>query len=257
MKVPISLIIDDPAPVISVYKEHSPAGALTRDGRPLIPTFPNSLLFDFCDVVEAYGIKGKFSIVPMPANKGDIRYGIEGVADEDMKLWLDTVKKRVTPFFTIGPEMLTHYKAVDPASGKPLEMDEKEWAKDKDRSALTPYIAKALSILNEAGFDAFGVTSPWKFGIQVEEEYEALYELLREDQRGNVTVDKIRSIVSDELDGAGYYKQIEKRMVTGTKEKGVHYGVAMFYCEFSEKDVLIRVCFDGQLQLVGFSLMRD
>ena len=171
MKVPISLIIDDPAPVISVFKEHSPAGALTRDGRPLLPTFPNSLLFDFCDVVEAYGIKGKFSIVPMPANKGDIRYGIEGVADEDMKLWLDTVKKRVTPFFTIGPEMLTHYKAVDPASGKPLEMDEKEWAKDKDRSALTPYIAKALSILNEAGFDAFGVTSPWDFGSTVEDEY--------------------------------------------------------------------------------------
>lgn len=93
--------------------------------------------------------------------------------------------------------------------------------------------------------------------LLVEEEYEALYELLREDQRGSVTVDKIRSIVSDELDGAGYYKQIEKRMVTGTKEKGVHYGVAMFYCEFSEKDVLIRVCFDAQLQLVGFSLMRD
>ena len=173
MKVPISLIIDDPAPVISVYKEHSPAGALTRDGRPLLPTFPNSLLFDFCDVVEAYGIKGKFSVVPMPANKGDIRYGIEGIADEDMKEWLDTVKKRVTPFFTIGPEMLTHYKAVDLASGKPLEMDEREWAKDQDRSTLTPYIAKALTILNEAGFDAYGVTSPWDFGSSVEDEYVA------------------------------------------------------------------------------------
>ena len=93
--------------------------------------------------------------------------------------------------------------------------------------------------------------------LLVDEEYEVLYELLREDQRGDVTIEDIRSIISGELDGAGYYKQIEKRMVTGTKDNGVRYGVAMFYCEFSEKDVLIRVCFDEQLRLVGFSLMKD
>ena len=93
--------------------------------------------------------------------------------------------------------------------------------------------------------------------LLVEEKYEAVYDLLREDQRGDITVDDIRSLVSGELAGAGEYKQIEKRMTTGTKEKGVRYGVAMFYCDFSEEDVLIRVCFDAQLQLVGFSLMQD
>ena len=172
MKVPISLIIDDPAPVISVYKAHSP-GALTNDGREIIPAFPNSLLFDFCDVVEAYGIKGKFSIVPMPGNKGDIRYKIEGVSEEDMREWIDTVKSRLVPSFTVGPEMLTHYKAVDLISGNALEIDEREWAKNQDRSTLTPYIVKALSILNQVGFDAHGVTSPWDFGSTVESEYVA------------------------------------------------------------------------------------
>ena len=70
-KVPISLIIDDPAPIISVYYGHIDP-PLTKDGRPLIPTFPNKMLFDFCDIIERNGIKGKFSVVPMPSNKGDI-----------------------------------------------------------------------------------------------------------------------------------------------------------------------------------------
>ena len=51
MKVPVSLIIDDPAPVISVYHEHSDPPT-TKDGRPLITHFPNELLDRFCDVVE-------------------------------------------------------------------------------------------------------------------------------------------------------------------------------------------------------------
>ena len=172
MKAPISLIIDDPAPVISVYKEHSP-DPFTKDGRPLVPTYPNELLFAFCNVVQKHGIRGKFSIVPMPANKGDIRYGIKGVSKAEMQEWLDTVKSKLTPAFTIGPEMLTHHKAIELDSGMPLEMSEKEWATTQNKDTLTPYIAKALSILNEVGFDAFGVTSPWDFGITVEDEYVA------------------------------------------------------------------------------------
>lgn len=42
MKTPISWIIDDPAPVISVYYEHANT-ATTKDGRPLVPTYPHSL----------------------------------------------------------------------------------------------------------------------------------------------------------------------------------------------------------------------
>jgi len=170
MKVPISLIIDDPAPVISVYHEHA-ASPLTKDGRPIIPTFSNELLDRFCDVVENRGIRGKFSVVPMPGNKGDIIHGLEGVSREALDEWLETVKKRVVPSFTVGPEMLTHHKAVDLVTGEALEMNEQEWAANQDRTTMTPYIGKALSILKEAGFHAFGVTSPWHFGMEVEEEY--------------------------------------------------------------------------------------
>ena len=170
-KVPISLIVDDPAPVISVYYQHA-GTAVTADGRPLVPTYSNDLFFRFCDVVQTRGLKGKFSVVPMPGNKGDLVRGLEGVRQEDLEAWLEGVKTRLMPAFSVGPEMLTHHKAVDLSTGAALPMNERDWASDKDRTALTPYIAKALSLLKEAGISSVGVTSPWDFGIEVEAEYE-------------------------------------------------------------------------------------
>ena len=77
-KVPLALIIDDPAPFISVYAAHADT-PFTKDGRPLAETYPIELLYAFCDVIEKRGMKGKFSVVPMPANKGDIFNGLEGI----------------------------------------------------------------------------------------------------------------------------------------------------------------------------------
>lgn len=171
MKTPISWIIDDPAPVISVYYEHANSPT-TKDGRPLVATYPNSMLEKFCDIVEAYGICGKFSIVPMAGNKGDIVNGFEGIEKSETDEWLETVKSRLVPSFSIGPEMLTHHKAVDLSTGAALPLNERDWASTQDRKTLVPYISKALSLLKETGIRSIGVTSPWDFGIEVEEEYE-------------------------------------------------------------------------------------
>lgn len=171
-KVPISLIIDDPAPVVSVYHAHSTTGC-TGDGRPLLSHVPNVFLRDFCRVAEENGLRGKFSVIPMPGNQGDIISGLEGVPDEQVKEWLEMVRQRLQPAFTVGPEMLSHHLAVDLATGLPLSQREDEWAATKDCSALTPYIARALSLLKEAGFEAIGVTSPWAFAVEVEDEYAA------------------------------------------------------------------------------------
>ena len=85
-------------------------------------------------------------------------------------------------------------------------------------------------------------------------EYEAVHEMLREDQRGAVTVDDIRAAVSSQLDGAGVYKQIEDHMATGQVIDGERYGISVLYCDFTEEDVLVRVSFDEDWNLVGFSL---
>lgn len=172
MKTPISLIIDDPAPIISVYYEHAGTDK-TQDGRPLIPTYSNDLFFRFCDITEKWGIKGKFSVVPMPGNKGDIVRGLEGVSQKDLEEWLQGVRTRLMPAFSVGPEMLTHHKAVDLSTGNALPMNERDWASTQTEKTLTPYIEKALSLLKEANLSSVGVTSPWDFGIEVEEAYEA------------------------------------------------------------------------------------
>ena len=97
-KVPISLIVDDPAPGVAVYHYHiNPP--FTKDGRPLVKFYPNELLYRFCDVIERNGIKGKFSVVPMAANQGDILHGFEGVSEETLRDWMDTVKTRVQKNF--------------------------------------------------------------------------------------------------------------------------------------------------------------
>lgn len=169
-KIPVTLKIDDPAPIVSVYYSHAKSRT-TADGRPLIKHYPTSFLNDFCDVIENRGIMGKFSIVPAPGNYGDIVNGIDGITMDKIKEWLDIAKKRVVPQFDICPEMLTHNKAVDLATGKILELNERDWASTQNYDTLTRYISKALSILKEAGFECTGVTSPWNFGIEVEDEY--------------------------------------------------------------------------------------
>ncbi len=93
--------------------------------------------------------------------------------------------------------------------------------------------------------------------LLVEGEYEAVHERLRADQRAQFTVEDIRTVVTAELDGAGAYKQIEDHMTTGSTINNEQYGVAVFYCEFSDEDVLVRISFDQQLQLVGFALEQD
>lgn len=169
-KIPVSLIIDDPAPRVFVYYEHADV-RFTRDGRPLVDEVPNSFLDDFCSVIEKRGIRGKFSVVPMPGGRGDIVSGIPGFEKAEIDEWLEKVRDRVAKQFSICPEILTHAKAVDLESGKLLDMNENAWASTQDAKTLTPYIAKALELHKQAGLPVTGVTSPWDFGIEVEDEY--------------------------------------------------------------------------------------
>ena len=169
-KQTISLIIDDPAPVVNVHCAHSP-GHRNTDGVPLCPRIPVDFLNRFCDTAEAFGLAGKFSIVPMAGGLGDILHGFTLAPKAEVDRWLDVVKARLSPRFSFCPEMLTHWHAVDLATGGMLPQREDEWAAAQNHETLTPYIAKALDLLKQAGIRAVGVTSPWFFGVEVEDEY--------------------------------------------------------------------------------------
>ncbi len=171
-KVPISIIIDDSAPLIHVFREHSENKTL-KSGEELLSVIPNVFLEEFCDITEEYGISGKFSVVPMPGCKGDIVNGIEGHTADELKQWLDTVNTRLAPYFDFCPEILTHHKALNLETGKFTEESENQWSTHQNRTSLANYIAKALELMCDAGIKPTGVTSPWTFGDKVENDYVA------------------------------------------------------------------------------------
>jgi hypothetical protein len=174
MSVPITLLVDDPCPLVHVYRYHlehvHAEEPRTRDGRPLVDVVPNQFLDAFCDVVDGYGLRGKFSIVPAPAARGDIVSGING-DPSGTRAWIATMRRRLGGAFDFCPEGITHDLTVNLADGSLLDKGESVWSQTQDRSTLTPYLTRALRYLKDAGIDATGVTSPWIFGQDVEGEY--------------------------------------------------------------------------------------
>lgn len=45
-------------------------------------------------------------------------------------------------------------------------------------------------------------------------------------------------------------------MTTGQSSDGEYYGVAVLYCEFSEKDILFRLAFDADMALIGMDIQQ-
>ena len=177
MKTPIALLNDDPAPLVHVYRWHwedvHKKPPVTCYGAPLHDVVPNAFLYRYCDVVEKHGIKGKFSVVPNPARRGDVVAGIDGFDRSLTQEWIDTVNIRLSPWQDFCPEGITHNFAIDLATGEDIPLGESHWSQTQTRETLTPYLMRALSLLKQAGIDANGVTSPWVFGQDVLEEYEA------------------------------------------------------------------------------------
>ena len=92
--------------------------------------------------------------------------------------------------------------------------------------------------------------------LVVQGDYQSVLETFRSDVQETLTVEDIQTLALRQLDGAGVYKQIEKSMTTGQSSDGEHYGVAVLYCEFSEKDILFRLAFDADIALIGMDIQQ-
>jgi len=91
----------------------------------------------------------------------------------------------------------------------------------------------------------------------VEGDYQGVHQAFRQDVRESTSAEAVRDLALSGMGGAGVYKQIDSSMTTGQTVGGEQIGVAVFYCEFSEDDVLFRVSFDGELSLVGLSIQKQ
>jgi hypothetical protein len=163
MRLPISLIVDDGAPVNLMYW-HDP-------GREHVLLVPSAFTAGFADLCQAYGVRGKFSVLPMPACMGRIDEKLARVPARQLAEFLEIVRKRIARAFDITPEILTHHCAYGLEKGSRLHLFEDEWVARAGLGELTDYIALALEILRKVGLPANGVTSPWSTGIHNEEVY--------------------------------------------------------------------------------------
>ena len=162
MAVPISLLVDDCAPVNTMFW-HDPPG-----DHPF--AMPNSLARDFADLCAAHGVRGKFSVLPMPCCLGGIDSRLAHVPPRVLDGFLDIVRAKIVPRFDITPEILTHSNAYKLTGGF-RHVYEDEWIAGATVKEITDYIALALRMLDYVGLPANGVTSPWNTGQHNEPQY--------------------------------------------------------------------------------------
>ena len=162
MSIPIALLVDDGAPVNPMFF-HDPPFAHSL-------LLPNSLLRDFADICGEYGVKGKFSVLPMPCCLGGIDGSLNHVPPRHLSEFLGLVRDRVAPKFDITPEILTHLAAYQ-LDGGFAHVYEDEWVARATVKEMTDYFSLALEILDHVGLPATGMTSPWNTGISNEVQY--------------------------------------------------------------------------------------
>jgi hypothetical protein len=162
-KTPISLIIDDGAPVDPLFYE------LPGYETPML--VPREFTQRVVETFNRFDIRGKFTVIPMPSCLGRIDQSLQRVPAEHLADWLKLVREGITPRFDITPEFLTHLKAYNLKSGDFQHIYEDVWISKASPEEIVEYFVLAFQILKNVGLPATGITSPWVSGIDVEKKY--------------------------------------------------------------------------------------
>ena len=84
-------------------------------------------------------------------------------------------------------------------------------------------------------------------------EYEAVHDQLREDVRADLTPADLEAVMVPVLEEAGTFQSVEESSAYGDSEEE-SLAVADFSCGFSKEEVRVRVVFDPEMTLTGFSV---
>ena len=87
-------------------------------------------------------------------------------------------------------------------------------------------------------------------------EWQEVYSLLRADAQETSSPEAIQSYMEERLDKAGAYKLETEAMATGQKIKdtGEEYGTAVFYCKHEKKNLVYRVAYSTDMELMGIQV---
>ncbi|MCX5644284.1 MAG: hypothetical protein NTZ17_06320 [Phycisphaerae bacterium] len=162
-KTPISLIIDDGAPVDPLFYE------LPGYETPLL--VPREFTQRVVETFDRFDLRGKFTVIPMPSCLGRIDQSLKRVPAEHLADWLKLVREGIAPRFDITPEFLTHMQAYNLKTGGFQHLYEDFWISGAPIKEIVEYFVLAFQILKNVGLPATGITSPWVSGIDVEKKY--------------------------------------------------------------------------------------
>jgi hypothetical protein len=159
LRVPIALIVDDPAPCINPlwYFRHQVDGQAEPAHERTIPL---DFMAAWCEWIKAAGIRGDFTVLPFPAGLGRVDDRLEGYDVAELRAWMDLARQVVAPQFDIHCEILTHTNALDLKSWQMLPISEHAWTDRQDEQTLADYFTAAMRILGDAGLPNNGLTQP-------------------------------------------------------------------------------------------------
>lgn len=175
-RVPLSFIIDDSTCLVNLAHFGIPHFAevfpnrYKQDWRKLPREIPDSFVRKFGEWSRENGVKGKYSIVPYPACVGWVDRDMPGWTRRQLQDSIALVRDFMTKDWDIHPEMITHTFAINTKTGRPYPdrtndyLENTGWSVGKSADELADYMAYALRILKNAGFECEGVTTPGGFG---------------------------------------------------------------------------------------------
>ena len=87
-------------------------------------------------------------------------------------------------------------------------------------------------------------------------EYQEVYDLLRADARETSSPEAIQDYMAERLEKAGAYRSEDEAMATGQKIKdtGEEYGTAVLYCKHEKKNIMYRVAYSTDMELMGIQV---
>lgn len=88
-------------------------------------------------------------------------------------------------------------------------------------------------------------------------DYDAVFERLREDVAAQTDVAALAELMQSASDGLGEAEYIEDTLVTGVTDKDTEpHAIAVIYWKYEKKNVMFRVAFDTDMQLIGLEIKK-
>lgn len=183
-RVPLSFFIDDSTCLVNMghfcmpqFAEAWPsAGIYKKPWKTWPREIPDAFVREFGEWCAEHGVRGKYSVVPYPACVGWLDRELPGWSRRELRDSLRLVRELMAPRWDIHPEMVTHTRVIDLATGRPLEevspatMENSYPQVRKSVDELASYIAYALRILKNCDLPCEGITTPGGFGSLVKSE---------------------------------------------------------------------------------------